>query len=855
MTMMTNTPIMHGLNKTFVLIQALALAMVLASCGGGAETEALPQTVIPPQSGYNGPAPLTPDIQAFRIALWENIRTQDRCGQCHSVTGGQTPMFARSDNVNDAYAAVFPLIDDQTPALSRLVTKVGTGHGCWDSTTQACIDTMTRWIENWVGSGASGGRQIVLTAPVINPPGTSRNFPDTPVNFGPIHTLLETHCSECHSSGADFPQSPYFASSDIDEAYEAARTKINLDQPGLSRLVVRLFPERHNCWFNPANPTCQGDAAIMEQAITDYAATIPLDTVDGTFVISSALSLDDGIVASGGDRFEDNLVALWEFKEPPGTNIANDTSGVDPAIDLTLSGDADFIGGWGIRVNDGGKAQAFTGPSRKLYDTISATGEYAIEAWVAPANVTQEDAYIVSYSGSNDLRNFTMGQTLYNYDLMNRSSNTDGNGMPALSTADADEDLQATLQHVVMNFDPVNGRSIYVNGVHTDDFDAPANQGGSIASWRNNFAVVLGNETSNERQWTGTIRMVAIHNRTLTPVQILQNFDVGVGLKYFLLFYLGDVLTNINEPYLMFEVSQFDGYSYLFNQPRFISLDPTENPGKIDMAGIRIGINGRITEVGQAFSNVDTRPSGYVWAYTPDGHFLSDRGTIIASEKGSSQDEFFIRFDVLGTEQNVYVEPTVSAPAAPPDGAPVPEYGLRTFEEISASMSALTTVSTHETNVQNTFQRVKQQLPTAESMGGFLSAHQMAVAQMAIEYCNALVNDTGKRATYWNGFNFGDDVVTAFGPSADRDQALDPLIDRILLPDPQPPNDALSTQPAITDMKSELNALIDELMLCRLDPLDPVTPRGTQYCASDRTETIMKSVCAAAIGNAAVLVQ
>ena len=92
--------------------------------------------------------------------------------------------------------------------------------------------------------------------------------------------------------------------------------------------------------------------------------------------------------------------------------VANDTSGVDPAIDLTLSGDTDFIGGWGIRVGDG-KAQASTTTSNKLYDTISITGEYSIEAWVAPSNVTQDDAYIVSYSGSNDLRNFTLGQTLW----------------------------------------------------------------------------------------------------------------------------------------------------------------------------------------------------------------------------------------------------------------------------------------------------------------------------------------------------------------------------------------------------------------------------------------------------------
>ena len=61
--------------------------------------------------------------------------------------------------------------------------------------------------------------------------------------------------------------------------------------------------------------------------------------------------------------------------------------------------------------------------------------------------------------------------------------------------------------------------------------------------------------------------MVAIHNRTLTAEQILQNLDVGVGEKFFLLFYVGDLTIGSVEPYILFEVSQFDSYSYLFNQP------------------------------------------------------------------------------------------------------------------------------------------------------------------------------------------------------------------------------------------------------------------------------------------------
>ena len=42
--------------------------------------------------------------------------------------------------------------------------------------------------------------------------------------------------------------------------------------------------------------------------------------------------------------------------------------------------------------------------------------------------------------------------------------------------------------------------------------------------------------------------------------------------------------------YILFQVEQFDSYSYLFNRPVFISLDPAFAPNDIPVAGMRIGI-------------------------------------------------------------------------------------------------------------------------------------------------------------------------------------------------------------------------------------------------------------------------
>ncbi len=309
-----------------------------------------------------------------------------------------------------------------------------------------------------------------------------------------------------------------------------------------------------------------------------------------------------------------------------------DRSTVAPAINLTISGDVNWVSGWGIEIRNG-KAQGTTSDSKKLADLIKSTGEYSIEAWVVPANVTQEGpARIVSYSAGTTVRNFTLGQTQYNYDFLHRSSSTDGNGEPALSTADADEDLQATEQHVVLTYDPANGRQIFVNGEFTDDLDAAAP--GNLSDWDDSFALVLGNEVSSDRQWQGKIRLLAIHNRALTQDQITQNYAVGVGEKYFLLFSVSE-LVDLPDSYIVFEVSQFDEYSYLFRQPRFISLDPTVTPDNIPIKGMRIGINGKETAIGQAYSNLDGSINDL--DYTVDGQPLSDLGTIIPLEKGPAE--------------------------------------------------------------------------------------------------------------------------------------------------------------------------------------------------------------------------
>jgi concanavalin A-like lectin/glucanase superfamily protein len=818
------------------LASALACAAVLAACsGGGAPTTVNPVTSAPPVADYTGPAPQNADVQAFKLNLWENIKASNRCGGCHNANG-QSPQFARNDDVNAAYQAANTVVNLTQPDQSRMVLKVGGGHNCWLAAASACADTLTVWIRNWAGSSATGGKQIELKEPAIKEVGASKTFPGTSAEFqqsalwnDPANPpgVLRKYCAKCHASTAAVPVQPFFASSDPDEAYAAVRSKINLDNPAMSRLVVRLRDENHNCWTD-----CATASATMEAAVKSFTDLVKVQPLDPSLVVSKALTLYDGTVAAGGNRYDNNVIALYEFKTGSGS-IAYDTSGVEPALNLTLSAANMWVGGWGINIQAGQKAQGSTTASKKLADQIKASGEFSIEAWMAPADVVQEDAYAVSYSAGTMARNATLAQRAYQYEAMTRTSETDANGMPTLLTLDKDRDAQAALQHVVLTYDPVNGRKIYVNGQFTGDVD-PRGGGGSLSDWDDSFALVLGNETSSNRQWKGVMRLVAIHNRALTQEQIQQNFAAGVGERYFLLFNVTD-LVGVPKSYIMFEGSQYDSYSYLFNKPTFISLDPNATVPNIDLAGIRIGVNGAEARVGQTYVPFSATIGGSNYQ-KGTGQLLSNTGAVIALDKNPVDDLFFLTFEKIGTHAHTVTEAPPADPTFGPD-APQPDAGMRTFDELNATYSKLTGVPITDTTVAATFTSVKQQLPAVESIDAFLASHQTGIAQLAIAYCSAMVNDPAKRDAFFGpGLNPSGQGSGYFSDTTRQNQVINAIKAKI--------NTGLASQPTDAVVETAIRKMLNTIAG------NTQSQSNTQGAAN-----AMKAACGAALGSAATTLQ
>ena len=126
----------------------------------------------------------------------------------------------------------------------------------------------------------------------------------------------------------------------------------------------------------------------------------------------------------------------------------------------------------GASTSRGGKAQGSTTASKKLHDLIKAHGR------ILDRSVGRARQRRAGRRAHRQLLRRHVGAQLHARPdavqlrllepLDVEPTRTASRGS---STSADDEDLQATLQHVVATYDPVNGRRIYVNGVFTDDAD------------------------------------------------------------------------------------------------------------------------------------------------------------------------------------------------------------------------------------------------------------------------------------------------------------------------------------------------------------------------------------------------
>ena len=281
----------------------------------------------------------TPTCRPSASTCGRTSRLTTVAAGCHNA-GGQTPQFARNDDVNLAYQAANTVVNLTMPDQSRMVTKVAGGHNCWLQSAAACGDTLTVWIRNWAGASATGGTQIQLQAPAIREVGGSKSFPADHGVSSPAQPCIDWYATPprpiacaailrirprsssrsspkapprrpCRRSWPSIPPTPPSSRRSISTILRLHAWSCACATSSTTAGATRVAgPTRTRCWRRSLNsPTISTSPSSIRQLL-----------------ISKGLTLYDGTVAAGGNRYEAATIAKYEFKTGMG-NIAYDTSG------------------------------------------------------------------------------------------------------------------------------------------------------------------------------------------------------------------------------------------------------------------------------------------------------------------------------------------------------------------------------------------------------------------------------------------------------------------------------------------------------------------------------------------------
>ncbi|MBC8326263.1 MAG: DUF1592 domain-containing protein [Verrucomicrobia subdivision 3 bacterium] len=227
------------------------------------------------------------------------------------------------------------------------------------------------------------------------------------------------------------------------------------------------------------------------------------------------------VISASAARVASGLVVFYDFGSAQGA-VVRDRSGVKPAVDLQIAALQNVQRAKGSLEISKGTVIRSAQPPARLINALKRSGEITIEAWLQPANTTQDGpARIITLSRDTSERNFTLGQEKNLFDVRLRTSRSSNNGIP--STATPARSLAARLTHVVFTRDRAGRTTIFLDGKRRADQTIA----GNFANWNNGYTLALGNELSNERPWRGTFHLVAIYDRSLSSTEVTQNFQAG----------------------------------------------------------------------------------------------------------------------------------------------------------------------------------------------------------------------------------------------------------------------------------------------------------------------------------------
>ena len=224
--------------------------------------------------------------------------------------------------------------------------------------------------------------------------------------------------------------------------------------------------------------------------------------------------------APDGDRVETGLLAEYRFNEGSGA-VAHNQAGADLELDLDLGPGVEWASdGSGVIFPSDGLIRSESS-AEGIAASVAESGAFTAEVWVAPWALRSGPARIVSISGGSDLSqvDFHVGQEGRCLSVRLRQSER---GDPEWFLIES-VFVERAVRHIVV---VVSDRDVqtFANGILIDErrTDGPVLDG-----WRSGFPLLIGNEASSDRPFSGQVFWFAAYDRALTAAEVAGNFAAG----------------------------------------------------------------------------------------------------------------------------------------------------------------------------------------------------------------------------------------------------------------------------------------------------------------------------------------
>jgi hypothetical protein len=184
-----------------------------------------------------------------------------------------------------------------------------------------------------------------------------------------------------------------------------------------------------------------------------------------------------------------------------------------------------------------------------------------------------------------------------------------------------------------------------------------------------------------------------------------------------------------------------------------------------------------------------------------------------------------------GKSSGTSTKPDNPSPPDPTVQQVVIQAGMRNFEQVNATMSALTGVSQGAVSAQ--FATLTTALPTDTDVQSFVGSNQVSVFKLAVEYCNAVNADPTKvTAVFGQGVTTTGTLGTVFS-DAGKTQIATSLVNNFW-------GSNLATNPPEDQSVAQLTQLMDDLLT------------GKDLTSATLTPAVLTAVCSAALSTAQV---